>query len=361
VGSLARVSGLSLPVLVAIFAAAAGAVWFAGIQLSNTTDVLSTRLGLGEALGGLILLAIATNLPEIAITASAALAHDLGIAIGNILGGIAIQTVVLAALDAFGVRGKRPLTYMGASLQLVLEAVLVVAVLVVAIMGTRLPSSLIVGRVAPGGLLIVVLWVVGLWLLGRAGRGLPWQERGHAPESQSEPHGHSRAKKEQGATEKGHSTARVALIFGAAALVTLAGGVALEESGNAISGHIGLSGVIFGSTILAAATSLPELSTGLASVKLGDYKLAFSDIFGGNAFLPVLFIMASLLSGSAVLPQAQDSDIYLAALGILLTSVYAWGLIFRPSRRVLGMGVDSLVVLTLYIVGIAGLVAVASK
>ncbi len=360
-GSLAGVSGLSLPVLVAIFAAAAGAVWFAGIQLSNTTDVLSTRLGLGEALGGLILLAIATNLPEIAITASAALAHDLGIAIGNILGGIAIQTVVLVALDAFGVRGKRPLTYMGASLQLVLEAVLVVAVLVVAIMGTRLPSSLIVGRVAPGGLLIVGLWVVGLWLLGRAGRGLPWQERGHAPESQSEPHGHSQAKKEQGATEKGHSTARVALVFGVAALVTLAGGVALEESGKAISGHIGLSGVIFGSTILAAATSLPELSTGLASVKLGDYKLAFSDIFGGNAFLPVLFIMASLLSGSAVLPQAQDSDIYLAALGILLTSVYAWGLIFRPSRRVLGMGVDSLVVLTLYIVGIAGLVAVASK
>jgi len=355
------VGGLSLPVLLAIFAAAAGAVWVAGIQLSNTTDVLSTRLGLGEALGGLVLLAIATNLPEIAITASAALAHDLGIAIGNILGGIAIQTVVLVALDAFGVRGKRPLTYVGASLQLVLEAVLVIAVLVVAIMGTRLPSSLIVGRVAPGGLLIVVLWMVGLWLLGRARSGLPWQERGHAPDSQAEPHGHSKVKREKGATEKGHSTVRIALLFGGAALVTLLGGVALEESGNAISGHIGLSGVIFGSTILAAATSLPELSTGLASVKLGDYKLAFSDIFGGNAFLPVLFIMASLLSGSAVLPQAQDSDIYLAALGILLTSVYAWGLIFRPSRRVLGMGVDSFVVLTLYVVGIAGLVAVASK
>ena len=74
---------LSLPTLVLIFAGAAAAVWIAGVKLSNTTDVLSSRLGLGEALGGLILLAIVTNLPEIAITASAALSNNLGVAIGN--------------------------------------------------------------------------------------------------------------------------------------------------------------------------------------------------------------------------------------------------------------------------------------
>ncbi len=71
---------LSLPVLLLIFAGAAVAVWAAGIRLSNTTDVLSKRLHLGSALGGLILLAIATNLPEIAITASAAISGNLGIA-----------------------------------------------------------------------------------------------------------------------------------------------------------------------------------------------------------------------------------------------------------------------------------------
>jgi cation:H+ antiporter len=60
-----------------------------------------------------------------------------------------------------------------------------------------------------------------------------------------------------------------------------------------------------------------------------------------------------------VLPQAQDTDIYLTGLGILLTAVYIWGLIFRPRRRIFRMGVDSLTVLVLYAVGIAGLVAVA--
>ena len=78
---------LSLAILLVIFAGAATLVWVAGMRLSDTTDVLSVRLGLGEALGGLILLAIATNLPEIAITASAALSKELGVAVGNILGG----------------------------------------------------------------------------------------------------------------------------------------------------------------------------------------------------------------------------------------------------------------------------------
>jgi cation:H+ antiporter len=353
-------SSLGLPLLIVIFLAAAAAVWLAGIQLSNTTDVLSVRLGLGEALGGLLMLAIATNLPEIAITASAALRHDLGIAIGNILGGIAIQTVVLVALDVFGVRGARPLTFRAASLQLMLEGGLVAAVLVIAIAGTQLPSSLIVGRVAPGGLLIAVVWVIGVWLLGKARKGLPWHEDGRAPGAQETPGGASKQHKHEDAQRRGHSTARIALVFGAAALVTLAGGVVLEESGTRIADHIGMSGVLFGSTVLAASTALPEISTGLASIKLGDYNLAVSDIFGGNAFLPVLFLVASLLSGSAVLPQAHATDIYLAALGVLLTCVYMWGLVFRPSRKVLGMGVDSAVVLALYVVGIAGLVAVSN-
>jgi len=140
----------------------------------------------------------------------------------------------------------------------------------------------------------------------------------------------------------------------------LIAGVVLERSGEAVATHIGLSGVLFGATILAAATSLPELSTGLTSVRNKDYQLAMSDIFGGNAFLPVLFLVASLISGKTVLPQAQATDIYLTALGIVLTLVYAAGLLFRPQRRIARMGVDSLTVLVLYVIGVAGLFAIAA-
>ncbi|MEA2192915.1 MAG: cation:H+ antiporter [Solirubrobacteraceae bacterium] len=353
-------SGLSLVELLAIFAAAAGAVWVAGIQLSDATDVLSRRLGFGEALGGVILLAVATNLPEIAIVVSAALSGSYELAIGNILGGIAIQTVVLVVLDVVGVRGRHPLTYRAASLTLVIEGALVIGVLVVAIMASRLPSHDVFVHLSPGSSLILVLWIGGVYLVGRSSN-LPWQSRGVAPDGQPEPKGHAEDKKEKAASSKGHSTSRVAAVFAVAALITLAAGVVLEQSGDAIATNVGLSGVLFGATVLAAATALPEVSSGLASVKLGDYQLAVSDIFGGNAFLPVLFFVATAISGTSVLPKAQDADIYMAGLGILLTTVYIFGLIFRPQRRILRMGPDSLTALILYALGIIGLVVVAGQ
>jgi cation:H+ antiporter len=67
-----------------------------------------------------------------------------------------------------------------------------------------------------------------------------------------------------------------------------------------------------------------------------------------------------LIVGQPVLPQARNTDIYLTGLGILLTAVYIFGLIFRPQRSFARMGPDSLAVLGLYGLGIAGLIAIAT-
>jgi len=58
-----------LPVLpfwaeLVVFVVCAATIWVAGIFLSNNTDILAERLHLGQALGGLILLAVATTCPR---------------------------------------------------------------------------------------------------------------------------------------------------------------------------------------------------------------------------------------------------------------------------------------------------------
>jgi cation:H+ antiporter len=343
----------SVAALVLIFVAAAAAVWVAGIWLSRMTDVLSVRFHLGEALAGSILLAITTNLPEIAITVSAALEHNIGIATGNILGGIAIQTVALAVIDAIGLGRRAALTYLAASLQLVLEGAIVVAVLLATVLGTQFSGHMYFGRIEPATLVILAFWLIGLRLIERAEQGLPWQEQGQAPDGQDVPRGTRKTER-----SRGIATGQAVAIFVVAAAITLAAGVVLERSSEKLAAHAGISGVVFAATILAAATALPEVSTGLASVRLGDYQLAVSDIFGGNAFLPTLFLLASLLSGSPVLPSATHADIFLTALGALLTVVYMIGLIFRPRRLIGPFGVDSAVVIAFYALGIVGLVFV---
>jgi cation:H+ antiporter len=153
----------------------------------------------------------------------------------------------------------------------------------------------------------------------------------------------------------------VLLKFLVACVLTLGAGLVLELSGDAIARDIGMSGVIFGATFLAVSTSIPEISTGLTSVRMADYELAISDIFGGNAFLPVLFLLASLLSGQSVLPYAQNTDVYLASLGLVLTAIYTFGLITRPRRRIARLGLDSWLVLITYVAGIIGLFFVHNR
>src|SRR5438034_6805172 len=173
-------SGLSSPILVLIFIAAAGVTWVAGIALSRTTDALDVRLNLGDALGVMILLAIAGSLAEGAITVTAAAAGNLGLASGNLIGGIAMQTMVLVACDAVASR-TRPLTFLVGSLIPVFEGLLVIVVVSVTVAGGLLKPSASIGSVSPASIAIVLLWLGGAFALNRLRKGLRWKVE--APES----------------------------------------------------------------------------------------------------------------------------------------------------------------------------------
>jgi len=347
------VAGLGSPLLLLIFLAAAVATWLAGISLSKATDALDARLGLGDELGGLILLSIAGSLPELAITISAAADGNLQLAAGNLIGGIAIQTMVLLICD-YAVGPSRPLTYLVGRLTPVLEGLLVIILVAGVEMGALLkPTTAIAGRISPASVGIVVVWVVGIYVINRASKDPRWSIS--MPGSRPGRGRVERAKPEQPHPFADASTTRVAAIFGLACLVTLGAGVALEVSGNDLANKMSLNGVIFGATVLAAATALPEISSGIAAVRLGDHALAMGDILGGNAFQVCLFLVADLVAGKPVLPSAGDLNALLAALGVALTAIYGFGVISRPMHTHVRLGPDSILALALFGLGIAGL------
>jgi len=345
--------GLGTPLLLLVFVAGAVATWFAGVLLSKTTDSLDERLGLGEEFGGLVLLAIAGSLPELAITISAAASGNLGLAAGNLIGGIAVQSMVLVLCD-IAAGNERPLTFLVGALTPVLEGLLVVIVVAGVEMGALLkPSTAIGGVVSPASLAIVVVWVVGLYVINRSRKDPRWEvemagsHRGRR--NRREPHD------VQAHPFANRSTVQVALLFGVACAVTLGAGVFLEISGNHLASHWGVNGVIFGATVLAGATALPEISSGIAAVRLGDNALAIGDIFGGNAFQVCLFLVADLVAQKPVLPSAGHANAWLAALGVSLTAIYGFGVIGRPNHCRFRLGPDSILALVVFTLGVVGL------
>jgi cation:H+ antiporter len=340
------VSSLSTPVILALFAISGAVIWWAGGILASTTDAIDTHFGWGEGLGGAVFLAIATNLPEVAIVCAGAYNHNLSLAVGNILGGIAIQTVVLVVLDGPGLRGHPPLTSVVTSLTIVLQGLVLIAILMLCMLGALSPPGLVIARTTPAEIAILLAWLAGLWIVQHNEDRQVWRTAREevacyspivAPGKRTRP------------------LPQVVALFALAAFVTLICGVVLALTSEVAAARFNVTGVLFGATVLAAVTALPEVTTGLYAVRAGRYELAMSDVIGGNAFLPVLFLIGTLLSGKALLPDAQGPDLYLTALGALLTAVYCVGLILRSNKLFLGAGIDSILVLALYIIGIAGL------
>lgn len=338
--------------LVVIFVGGAAATWIAGTFLSKATDALDARFGLGDALGGIILLAVAGTLPEIAITVSAASAGHLDLAVGNLIGGVAVQTLVLVILDA--VSGpERPLSFLVGSLLPVIEALIVMAVLGTALGGAALPSSTNLFGASPTSFLAVAIWVVGVWIVYRARKHEEWKVETPAGANPGRRH------RRQGSDHPYPRLRNVAVlgIFAAASIVTLVAGVTLQDSGSLIANHIGLNGAVFGATILALATALPEISSGIAAVRLGDMQLAVGDILGGNSFQITLLLLADLIAGTPVIVAAHHSDVWLGAAGMLMTGIAALAIIARPQRTILWLGIDSIALIAVY----AGAIALLPK
>lgn len=326
---------LPTPLLILLFGASAAIVWRAGAPLASATAVLSRRFGLGEALGGMLLLAIATNLPEVAIVVSASLRGDVGLAVGNLIGGTAAQMMVLVALDRAVPRDTPPLATQAATRALAIECVLVIALLGLVVAAPALVPLGGAGPLTVPDLLVPAIWIAGLLWIGRlrpvAAGG------GDAPPA--------------AAAGKG-----AIATFAIAALATLAGGFGLEMVGDLLADRAGIHGVLFGATVLAAATSLPELATGWAAAKAGERELAVSDIVGGNAVLPVLLTASSLIAGTSAYAAVDRTSVALAALGLAMTAAYLAALVLRPRRRILGFGPDVLALVLIYAAGLAAIV-----
>lgn len=331
-----------------LFGGASIAIWFAGTRLEHYTDVVARRTGLGQAFAGLVLLAAATSLPELATTVSAVVILDNPtLAVHNLLGGVAFQTVILVWADAVK-RPRSALTYFSPSFALLVEGIGLVLLLQLAIVGIVAADLGAVGSVS--------VWLI-LLLLGYAGvLYLVYRYRGEPRWTPELADDFPREELERTAEESGvadpRPLRRIWLMFGAMSAVVLVGGWLAAATAEVLAAQTGLGDAFMGATLLAVATSLPEVSTTTAAVRGGRYTVAVSNIFGSNCFdVSLLFVAELLFRGGTITAHAGDTLLFVAALGTVLTCLYLWGLVEREDRTVFGVGWDSAAVLLVYLGG----------
>jgi cation:H+ antiporter len=323
-----------------VCAAASAAVWVAGTRLALYADAIASRTGWGHAVVGLVLLALATDLPELVTSVAAAASGEAVLAVNNLTGGVVVNTAILAVADASFGRGA--LTFFTPSVRVTLQGLLVVALLSVTLCGAVAGEP-----VAPFGVGLSTALGFALYLgfVAIAARFDPderWRPMDLPDVLQPEP---VRASPRHAP----ETLRRLGVSFALASLAILAAGVALVGAASAIADQTGLGEGFVGSTLLATATSLPEVSTTLAAVRIGAYGMAFANVFGSNAVVVALLFVADAVDGGGpILRAAGPSALLGAAAGIGVTAVYLVGLLTRQRKTFLRMGVDPILVLFAY-------------
>lgn len=340
----------SNPVLVnlLLFALAATGVWLSGTKLSGYVDLIAERTGIGKAFAGALFLGGATSLPEIATTITACLSGAAEMAGSNLLGGVVMQIAVLALVDAAFLRNK-PLTLFSPDPMLLMQGVFLIFMLALA--GAAIGSGELwsIGLVGCWPLILAAVYVLGLWILYRYEGDPRWKPTG---EIEQPPESARDMKDAHQIRFQSTSTGQLVFRFSLAALGVLVSGFVVARSAEAVSAQTGIGQSFVGATLVALATSLPEVSTTWSAVRFGAYSMAAANILGTNSLEVALYLPADVAyRGGAIIDVLGPRANFLAALGILVTCVYLWGILERRDRTWLGMGYDSAAVLAIYLAG----------
>lgn len=326
-----------------IFALCAGVVWFSGARLAYLADVLADRYKLAKSLVGLLFLSLATSLPEVATTLSAAVSQVQDLVLNNLFGGIALQTAILGVAD-FWARGA--ITSYPRKANHALEATLLVLLLAITLIITTLGETIVVFQVGLGSFLVALSYAGTIWLLRRYDGSSDWVPV-DLPDLEDRPF--------LAVTDDG-TTRNQSLIIQAiaACLAILVFGLLLVVFAERIAEQSGLGTSFIGVTLLAGATSLPELTTSITAARMGAYTMAISNIFGSNLIMLVLVFPADILYRGGPILQGTSQTVSLAlSFGIAVTAIYLVGLIVRRKPKLGMLGLDSVLVMVTFMGSLA--------
>ncbi|SHJ79742.1 cation:H+ antiporter [Anaerobranca californiensis DSM 14826] len=140
--------------------------------------------------------------------------------------------------------------------------------------------------------------------------------------------------------------------FVSAALIVYAG-MSLSKNADIIAEKTGLGGALIGALLLPVVTSLPEIVTSAQAAIIGNPDIAVGNVFGSNMFNIVIIAIVDLVQGRGpLMVHIKLGHILTAGVGILLSALAAIFIIIKMNIAIFGIGLDTLILLLVYLAGI---------
>lgn len=301
----------------AILAVGSAATFFGSVRLEASAGFLSRHYGLPPLVHGTLVVAVASSLPELTTVVASALVHgDFELGMASIVGSAIFNILVIPGLSALvdgrALAAELRLVYRDAQFYLTSVAVLLLT-FSFAIIYAPLEGVPLTGNLTRTSAMVPLL-LYGLYLF------LQQQEvqdervarkngNGAVPgPSASE----ARAQRGNGAGENGADAAPdsdeeftsvpkawLTLVIGIA--VVIAGVEGLLRVAIGMGDLLGTPSFLWGATVVAAATSVPDAIISLRGAQRGDGDLSIGNVLGSNVFDLLVAIPAGvLIAGTAV-------------------------------------------------------------
>jgi cation:H+ antiporter len=274
----------------------AGLLWLACSRLEESTHRLAQHYGIPDAVKGSVLLAIASSMPEL-VTALLAFPvhHDFELGLSAIIGSAIYNILVIPAFSVYA-RGRpldanRDLVYREAQFYLVSVAVVMLVLSLSVIYGGVPPTLLADGRrVFTGqftrGLALFPLLLYGLYLY------IQFEE--------------VRRQRDDHPRQDGINAFKEWAILAGTILMILVGVEALLRVALALGTLLNTPTFLWGMTIVAAATSVPDMFVSVRASVLGRTESSVSNVLGSNVFdLLVAIPLAVMITGAIAVNFTQ--------------------------------------------------------
>jgi cation:H+ antiporter len=318
-----------------IFLAAGVLLVVAGTVQVRAADAIAEHTGLGRLWIGSVLLAAATSLPELATDVSAVRLGAPDLAAGDLFGSSLANMLILAAIGyvrpyAPVFRAATPGHAVTACLAIVLNAAAGIFVLtaedrpgwplgaesLLLALGFFAGMRVVYSHRTDGG-------VGGPQIIVPGVRAPTWDFR------------------------------TAVRRFGVATLAVLVAAPAFAWSAKRIAELSGLGTTFVGTWLVGMATSLPEVVTSIAALRLGAVDLAIGNLFGSNAFNMVVFLAMDIAyPGGSIFAVLDSTHAITALLAVVLMALGLAAIVLRSEGRRTLLEPGSALMLVVYLSGL---------